>query len=140
VYRIGIAKAPDCVAQSGPRRNMAWGLFCCLAGIYSCMHFGRVTLCPVQNTPGLDNTMRLLFDVGDKSYCREIVNSWAGKPGKVHSLSNTRWTRGMQPTIACVRTSGPARRVGPQADDAGTTPMNTSWSLLEFRPFECLSN
>jgi hypothetical protein len=24
--RIGIAKAPDCVARSNPRRNMAWGL------------------------------------------------------------------------------------------------------------------
>jgi hypothetical protein len=57
-------------------------------------------LCPVQNTSSLDNTMRLPFDVGDKSFCRKILNLWAGKPGNVHNLSKMRWTRGMQPTSA----------------------------------------
>jgi hypothetical protein len=101
------------------------------------MHFGRVPLCPVQNTSGLDNTMRLLFDIGDKSYCREIVNSWAGKPGKEHNLSKMRWTRGMQPNIACVRTSGAARRVRAQTDDTrflGVNPGSVMhWTIRRAR-------
>ena len=67
----------------------------------------------------LDNTMRLLFDIGGKSYCLEIVNSWAGKPGNVHSLSKMRWTRGMQPTNGWVSTSGVAVCKGKGKGKAG---------------------
>jgi hypothetical protein len=81
------------------------------------MHFGRETLCPVQNTYGFDNTMKLLFAIGGKSYCRKILNLWAGKSVKVHNLSKMRWTRGMQPTSTCVSISGPARSAGAKLND-----------------------
>jgi len=111
--------APTTVME--PKKPLAQygvGLFCCLAGTYSCVHFGRETLCPVQNTSGFDNTMRLLFDIGDKSYCRKILNLWAGKPGSVHSLCKMRWTRGMQPTSGCVCINGAARPVNWQNAEA----------------------
>jgi hypothetical protein len=71
-----------------------------------------------QNTFDFGSIMRLLFDIGDRSYCRKILNLWAGKPGNVCSLSKMRWTRGMQPTSACVRTSGAARSVRARMHDA----------------------
>jgi hypothetical protein len=44
------------MAPKKPLAQHSVGLFCCLAGTCSCVHFGRETLCPVRNTSGFDNT------------------------------------------------------------------------------------
>jgi hypothetical protein len=52
------------------------------------------------------------------SYCRKILNLWAGKPGTVHSLCKMRWTRGMQPISGYVCINGAARPVNWQNAEA----------------------